>query len=366
MNALHLTLTYFDPNSGVDQKITSQLHSLENNGFNKVFKGMFDENNWLCINGVPVAKRQSISHLHHQKLFYSKLIDFIKENKISFIYFRFNCRSEPVMIWFFHKLKQMGVTCVMEIPTYPYDGELKKDRFYYLDKFTRGLLSKQMHRIVTFSDRKTIFGQKTINISNGVDFNKLPVRQFDNSPTFNIMGVANLRYWHGFDRVIKGLANYIKEKTNSDVYFHIVSGKENRDVRELKELTKRLHLEQYVVFHGEVVGEELNNLFNQCQIAIGSLGRHRNKIYSLKTLKNVEYAARGIPFVYSENNEDFDDKPYVIKVEPNESPIDIPRLIDRFNSITLKSEEIRRSVKNLSWDDQMEKVVKEVQINSIK
>ncbi len=359
-NALHLSLTFFDSNSGVDQKITSQLYSLKNNGFNKVFKGMFNENNWFCIDNVPIAKRQSISHWWPQKRFYSKLIDFVKENKISFVYFRFNCRSEPAMIWFFHKLKQLGIVSVMEIPTYPYEGELKKDRFYYLDKLTRGFLSKQMHSIVTFSDKKVIFGQRTINISNGVDFNKLPIRQFQNSSTFNILGVANLRYWHGYDRVIRGLANYIKEKNHPEVYFHIVSGKENNDVRELRELTKTLSLEKYVVFHGEVVGEELDLLFNKCQIAVGSLGRHRNKIYSLKTLKNVEYAARGIPFVYSENNEDFDDKPYVIKADPDERPINIVTLIDRFSSITLKSEEIRESVKSLSWDNQIAKIVKEV------
>ncbi len=35
-------------------------------------------------------------------------------------------------------------------------------------------------------------------------------------------------------------------------------------------------------------------------MGIASLGRHRNGITRIKTLKNREYAARGIPFVYSE------------------------------------------------------------------
>lgn len=48
-------------------------------------------------------------------------------------------------------------------------------------------------------------------------------------------------------------------------------------------------------------------------MGIASLGRHRNGITRIKTLKNREYAARGIPFVYSENDSDFDGMPYVMK-----------------------------------------------------
>ena len=47
-------------------------------------------------------------------------------------------------------------------------------------------------------------------------------------------------------------------------------------------------------------GEELNELFNRADFAIGSLGRHRSGIYNIKTLKNREYAARGLAFMYSE------------------------------------------------------------------
>ncbi|MEG2480028.1 MAG: hypothetical protein RSA50_07120, partial [Mucinivorans sp.] len=43
-----------------------------------------------------------------------------------------------------------------------------------------------------------------------------------------------------------------------------------------------------------------DDLFEQADIAIGSLARHRSGITTIKTLKNREYAARGIPFIYSE------------------------------------------------------------------
>ncbi len=37
-------------------------------------------------------------------------------------------------------------------------------------------------------------------------------------------------------------------------------------------------------------------------------------IFKIKTLKNREYAARGIPFIYSEIDDDFENMPYIIKV----------------------------------------------------
>ena len=65
-------------------------------------------------------------------------------------------------------------------------------------------------------------------------------------------------------------------------------------------LIDRYDLKDKVIFHGALFGAELDDVFNQCQFAIGSLGRHRSGITRIKTLKNREYATRGIPFIYSE------------------------------------------------------------------
>ena len=101
-------------------------------------------------------------------------------------------------------------------------------------------------------------------------------------------------------------------------------------------------------------------MFNQCQFAIGSLGRHRNGITVIKTLKNREYATRGIPFIYSEQDSDFDDKPYILKAPADESPIDIQKIIDFVDRFTMQPMEIRESVKHLTWKIQMQKVVKAI------
>jgi hypothetical protein len=101
----------------------------------------------------------------------------------------------------------------------------------------------------------------------------------------------------------------------------------------------------------------LDDVFNQCQFAIGSLGRHRSGITVIKTLKNREYATRGIPFIYSETDSDFDHQPYVLKAPADESPIDIQQIIDFMGRFTMQPADIRRTVGHLTWKIQMQRVV---------
>lgn len=356
MNALHLTLATFGPTSGVGKKIKAQAQAIRNCGFEKVFMGMI-EDNWLTIDGQKISEIARVSNIKGQSQYFKKIENFIIDNKVKFIYYRFNAASEPSVILFFHRMKRCGVSCVMEIPTYPYDGEVKnKNRLTYLDICTRRLLAKQFQYIITFSSDKKIFGQKTIEISNGIDFSTNPLRQPEKHDGFIMLGVANLRYWHGFDRIIKGLKEY-KSKTNLEkVKFYIVCGKDNEDVKNLKLLVNDLGLNDTVIFKGEVWGADLDELFNISDVAIGSLGRHRNGISSLKTLKNVEYAARGIPFIYSEDNSDFDGKPYIIKASQDDSSINIKALIESTRLVMVSPETMRTSVENLSWDSQMHKI----------
>jgi hypothetical protein len=116
-------------------------------------------------------------------------------------------------------------------------------------------------------------------------------------------------------------------------------------------------LQEVVKLHGPLHGEALDAAFAGADMAVGSLARHRTGITRIKTLKNREYAARGIPFVYSEEDEDFDAQPYVLKVPADETPIRIEDLVAFYTSQAWDSAAIRRSVEKLTWKVQMQKVV---------
>ena len=94
------------------------------------------------------------------------------------------------------------------------------------DKVFRKTLAKHVNAIVTFSDYHRIFGQRTIQISNGVDFDSIPLKKMlsKNTSVIHLLGVAEVHYWHGYDRLIDGLGKYYQNPANTTVFFHIAGG----------------------------------------------------------------------------------------------------------------------------------------------
>jgi hypothetical protein len=77
-------------------------------------------------------------------------------------------------------------------------------------------------------------------------------------------------------------------------------------------------------------------------------------------LKNREYATRGIPFIYSETDSDFDNKPYVLKAPADETPVDVEQMLAFIDSCSMQPVDIRHTVEHLTWKIQMENVVADV------
>ena len=300
-----------------------------------------------------------------KRLCYGALTRYIREQGIEFLYVRYDHNANPALIRWFRQLKKIGVKIVVEIPTYPYDEEYARSRFsrklhLFIDRCFRRSLAKYIDRIVTFTDYPEIFGVPTICISNGIDFSQIKVKpgKNDTSRELNLIGVAQIHFWHAFDRVIEGLAAYKSVPHEKKVRFHIVGEGLPADLSLLKELVKKYGLGEEVIFYGTRFGDGLDEVFDQCDMGIASLGRHRNRITKIKTLKNREYAARGIPFVYSETDDDFDAMPYVLKAPADDSPLDIAELVRFYDNLAMSPQEIRGTVeKTLSWDVQMGKVL---------
>lgn len=367
MKGLFLIFHGFEEYSGISKKIRYQIAALKECGvdtslcyFNVNESGhrqiIFDD---TVIADLGVGRVGAI----RWRCCYGSIVKAIKGNNYDFVYCRSYYNANPFTISLFSKIRKMGVKSVMEIPTYPYDNEyitFKMKCKLAVDRCFRHRLASIFDYIVTFSHDKYIFGQKTIQISNGVDFSAIKVKENlnDTEQSLSMIGVAEVHYWHGFDRIIAGMANYYKTNPTYKVYFHIVGNLTGeREKREILTPIETNHLNQYVIIHGAMYGDNLEEVFDAADFGIGSLGRHRSGIYDIKPLKNREYAARGIPFVFSENDEDFDNQPFVLKAPANDTPIDIQSLIDFYKSVTLTPSQIRDSIKNLSWKHQMQTVI---------
>jgi hypothetical protein len=365
---LFLIFHGFDPNNGISKKISYQVEALKACGM-EVHLCYMDESDTKqrIVDGHPIVNYgKGIIGKIRKRTEFGSISRYAIHNNIDFVYIRSNHNANLFTIRMVWKMKRAGIKVVMEIPTYPYDSEYHAqgmDKQIFQDKLFRRIFAKHLDAIVTFSDYTEIFGQKTIRISNGIDFNSVKMKSSikDTSLGINLIGVAEIHEWHGFDRIVKGLAEYYSKPHNYIVRFHVVGyffSDEGEKV--FKELISTHHMEQYVILHGKKHGEELDELFNQCDFGIGSLGRHRVGIQRIKTLKNREYAARGIPFIYSETDSDFDQKPYVLKAPADETPIDINNIISFYQQLSMTPIEIRESIKDLSWRNQMEKVLKSV------
>lgn len=378
MRILFLVYHGFSEHSGISKKIHYQVKGLCENGHDvRLCYYGFAENGHRCryvddqvLEDYGTGKTAGL----RQRLSYDCVYRYCIREKIDFVYARCFQNANPWLIHFFRKLKKAGIHAVTEIPTYPYDAEFVGFPFMTrmnlkVDQLFRRQLYAQMDAIVTFSDVQEIFGQRTINISNGVDFDSIPLHEpLTMNHELHLIGVAEVHYWHGYDRLIAGLGEYYSQKLKAnsqqpDVFFHIVGGVGPSEMYDsmhapgFHELIEKYQIQDKVIFHDQLFGDALTAVFNQCQFAIGSLARHRSGITNIKTLKNREYAARGIPFVYSENDSDFDMQPYVLKVPADESPIDINKIIEFVDTHTLNSLDIRHTVDHLTWKNQMQRVV---------
>ena len=375
MKILFLVYHGFSDESGISKKIHYQVKGLRQNGHEvHLCYYDFDPRGHRCRyvgNKVIADYGTGALAAIRSRTQLDCIYNYCAVNAIEMVYARSFMNANPILVRLFDKLSKRGIKCITEIPTYPYDSEfkgypLKYKIPLYIDKLFRKALAKKMEAIVTFSNEETIFGKRTICISNGIDLDSIPIYNPKKQNDIHLIAVAEIHYWHGFDRLVAGMGEYYKLNPDArKVFFHVVGWEDDRGTTSngyltVEQTAKKYNIGQYVVNHGKLFGDKLDEVFNQCVFAIGSLGRHRSGITNIKTLKNREYAARGIPFIYSETDNDFEDKPYIIKAPADESPVNIRQIIDFIDTHDVNPTEIRNTVEHLSWRFQMEKVVREI------
>lgn len=350
-----------EDNRGITYKIIAQKDALVSNGFEVYQSSVSGDayHGWtFCVNGENIGHRSPMNTNIFKLLYtYSCFAKFTKKHNIKYVYWRWSCFTIGTFVLLI-RLWLQGCKIFMEIPTYPYENEwdyTKHDCIANLprrcDQIIRHFWRFFIKRIVTFSDDKFIYGVPCINISNGYIPERIQIhKQPDINDSIHMVAVAMVQWWHGFDRIIEGLNEYYKNNPSVKVTLTIVG---DGDVKGLKKMVIEYGIEKYVNFTGAISGAALDEQFDKAHVAIGSLGRHRSGLTSMKSLKNVEYASRGIPFVYSENNPDFDGKPFVLKVPADESPLNIADVVRFAKSNMMLPTDIQKYALPYSWVNQM-------------
>lgn len=365
MKILYITLEGFNrKGEGVGKKINAQIKALRklNNEVDKLYTDLqyiwLEEENVLNIKKVGTIKNKYI-----KRLFFFSLIENIEFLKKYDCFYIRHFMATPSFIKFLDKFKDKKI--IIEIPTYPVEGEYKTFSLKIMgiiDEVFRKKLYSYVSKIVTYSQDKTIYGVNCINVSNGIDLeeNKL-IKKEKNKKYIEFVSVSLCFFWHGIDRFLYSLLQYRKNGGEEKIKFHIVG--EGIETPKLKKIVEdNIELQDIVVFHGFKSGEELDEIYNNSDIALSSLGEYKRGLEKAAILKVREYCARGIPFILGYQDDSFEKNlPFYYQVPNDESLLDIEKIIEWYKNLKITPKEIRKyAEENVTWNKQMKKIIDEI------
>lgn len=362
---LYITLCDIRQKDGVSKKINSQINSFRQigNEINCVFTSK--SNIYFQTKDDLTMLKQCDNNLKKRFNLNDEIYKILNNTQIDIIYIRYY-KCDFSFLCLLKKIKQMSKkTCVLlEIPTYPYDGEISRAfnvqyLLSLLDRILRGYLKYYIDYIVTFSLDSKIYNIPCINIANAIDLKEVNLVDKKDVVKSNIVftSVSSCCLGHGVDRFLLSLDNY-KIK---NIKFNIVGiGPETDNLKKI--ISKSSYLQECVSLLGFKNTKQLENIYNETDIAVGSLGRYRQGIMSLRSLKTIEYTAKGLPSIFSEHDPGFTNAPFVFKVQHDDTLINIIELLEWYKNLKLTSEEIREYSKEFSMESQMKKVIDSISL----
>lgn len=327
---LYLTAWDFSESqtNGICKKILAQIKVFRQKGFEVDFAYTENGKIFLDTNG-EVVYLGSVPRKLNIFLCHKLFMKGVRGRQYDAVYVRHSVTG-PYYIRLLSVLANISKKVIVEVPTFPYDAELEKSFFerlgLFVDHMFRNKMKKYVNRIVTFSEHDSIFNIPTIKTTNGIDFSSIPqVNYHSDDNVLNLIGVAMLSPWHGFDRIIRGLQEYYQSERKVVVKFHIVG--EGTEQEKYKTMVQKGNLEQYVFFYGNQSGEQLDAIYDQANVAVSSIGLHRINIEKASPLKSREYGARGLLMVSSCKIDFIPEEGLVFYVPADESDIRIEKLV---------------------------------------
>jgi glycosyltransferase involved in cell wall biosynthesis len=321
----------------------------------------------------PLTGRH-LNSLNHYVLFYSHVAKYAKTKKYDFLYIRYPL-ALPSFLEFLRKAKRAnpGMRIVAEIATFPYRREFqtpKRRILLLLDDLGRGRLKHYVDAVVTFYGQSEIFGVPCIQLRNGVDVERVPIRRANPlRDEISMIAVGNVAERHGLDRVLRGMARYVNQPGARRTTLHLVG--DGPAMPELKALASQLRIEDHIRFHGLKTGSELDAVFDEADVALDSLAIHRLRLPCSSSLKAREYCARGIPFVLAGDDPDFPARfPFVHRVPSDDSPLEISAVVDFYDDLQRTNSVAAPNMRcyaeeHLTWDAKLEPLVHYLQAELI-
>lgn len=285
------------------------------------------------------------------------------------LYIRF-LPTFPPAVRFVKLAKRKGITIIQELPTYLGQGN---DDGSVQPSFVRRAALRLSNAYARLAQRKmdfftvigvdaggSLYGKPAMNINNGIDVTA--IRQRDYQPRqdgLHMLLLASMCDWHGYDRMIESLKHY---RGDEKITLHFAGNDGDGSLAKWKQLAEDM---ENVIFHGGVYGEELDEMINQMDIGVSSLGLYRIGLELGTVMKGREYMARGLPFVYAGDDPTIiRDHPHAMQVPNSDALIDMESVIAfakrmrEQNDAASSMREYARA--NMSWEMEFERIFKAV------
>ena len=199
----------------------------------------------------------------------------------------------------------------------------------------------------------------TFTMTNGIDVDSINFTKFVpfNGRALTIAFMASsYSKWHGIDRFLKGLKNY-----KGDVHVNlIIIGKFSEiDKKKIKNFQKP---NIKIDFKGIRLGKHLDDILMNSNLAVSTLAFFRVGIRDGCPIKSREYMARGLPFIYSYDDEDIDGQDgFALKLPADESAIEILEVIEFAKKVSADFVNVSKRMRdysreNLDWNKKIIKL----------
>lgn len=342
--------------TGVRKKILAQVQAFSRN-FEKVFYTIYSgQMIHLLLNDTVVEKELALTWKECHRV----VLDWIVKYGISKTYIRYNF-ADKWFIAFLKEQKKKGIVSVLEFPTIPYEGEVSNKRIITEDRYYREQISEYIDKCTTYADFEKVLGISSILLLNGIDAKEHPARKLrKRDGKIVLLAVASMAKWHGYERVIEGMAQYYEENGKENILFKLVGS--GPEIGKYKHLVQKYGLETKVEFCGELVGEELDRQYDESDIAVGSLGMYKTGIEKGAPIKMREYYARGIPIIYGYEDLGFNgNEEYLLRLPNNGEKVDMQTIINfhkrMMEDSTLISKMHEEAGRRFNWDGILASVI---------
>lgn len=345
---------------GVSNKIEEQCKAFEKNGYD-VYNTGYIENDCFIFHVGKAMKLDTKLKSHKRFKMFKGLVSHLKSNAYEVCYIRYPY-SDPYFLKLVKRLKQGNTRIYIEVATFPIhtnsvkNFKMKKFLLETSDTVTGWRLKRYVDKVFSIGNIATnIHGIKTENIKNGVDVERVHLKRHTETAELKLVAVSYMFPPHGYERIIRGLADYYQVSKEPKMKVLLYMAGEGPELSCWQLLCRQLRLEDKVTFMGAIRRQALDDVFDECDLAVGSLGLYKEDIFAASPLKTKEYMARGIPFIYAYDEIGLDESlPFVLKFPNDETNIDINKIVKYYseikdNYVELSQQMREYALRNYDW-----------------